>query len=249
MPHHKLIARLRAVVGLSEQDQLRLTRMPYRVKSLADGEYVLREGDKPSSCIVVMKGFLSRQRVVNARNQISSFYLAGDMPDLPTLHLPVVDFDLCSVGPSTIASVPHSFLREMMSESSGLTHAFWRETLIHAALYRQWLENLGSRQALGRVAHLLCELTARMEFVGLADDGSFRLPLTQADVADACGLSIVHVNRTIQELRLLDLIEWQNYTLTLHRPQELQAVAEFSPEYLHELNPGGRSVSKAGLGF
>ncbi|MET4219932.1 CRP-like cAMP-binding protein [Bradyrhizobium sp. LB14.3] len=245
MPHQKLIARLRAVVGLSEQDQLRLTRIPYRVKSLGDREYVLRQGDKPGVCIVVMSGLLSRQRVVNARNQISSFYIAGDMPDLPTLHLPVADCDLCSVGSSTIASIPHSYLRKTMTESPALTHAFWRETLIHAAIYREWVENLGSRQALGRVAHLLCELITRMGFVGLADNGSFRLPLTQQDVADACGLSIVHVNRTIQELRREGLIEWQNQTVTPLRPQKLMDVAEFSAEYLHELNPSeGSKLSK-----
>jgi CRP-like cAMP-binding protein len=241
MPHQKLIARLQAVGGLSERDKVRLTRIPYRVKSLADGEYAVREGDKPSSCIVVIDGFLARQRVVNDRNQISSFYMAGDMPDLPTLHLPIADCDLCSIGNSTIAAVPHSSLREIMTESLGLTHAFWRETLIQAAIYREWVENLGARQALGRLAHLLCELTTRMEFVGLADNGSFRIPLTQQDVADACGLSIVHVNRTIQELRGLGLIEWENQTVTLLRPQELQAVAEFSPEYLHELSPSERS--------
>jgi CRP-like cAMP-binding protein len=144
MPHQKLIARLRAVVGLSEQDQLRLTRIPYRVKSLGDREYVLRQGDKPGVCIVVMSGLLSRQKVVNARNQISSFYIAGDMPDLPTLHLPVADCDLCSVGSSTIGLCPISALREMMSKSAGLRHAFWRETLIHAAIYREWVESLGA---------------------------------------------------------------------------------------------------------
>jgi CRP-like cAMP-binding protein len=137
----------------------------------------------------------------------------------------------------------------MMTESLGLTQAFWRETLIQAAIYREWVENLGARQALGRLAHLLCELTTRMEFVGLVDNGSFRLPLTQQDVADACGFSIVHVNRTIQELRSLRLIEWENHTLTLLRPQELQAVAEFSAEYLRGLDPSRGSVSKAGLGF
>jgi len=88
-----------------------------------------------------------------------------------------------------------------------------------------------------------------MEFVGLADNGSFRIPLTQQDVADACGLSIVHVNRTIQELRGLGLIEWENHIVTLLRPEELQVVAEFSPEYLCGLDPSRGSVSKAGLGL
>jgi CRP-like cAMP-binding protein len=88
-------------------NKVRLARIPYRVKSLADGEYAVREEDKPSSCIVVIDGFLARQRVVNDRDQISSFYLAGDMPDLPSLHLSIADCDLCSIGNSTIAAVPH----------------------------------------------------------------------------------------------------------------------------------------------
>ncbi|SRR5579883_1068264 len=177
MPHRKLIARLQAVVGLSEQDQAKLAHMPYKLKTLDDREHLVREGESPTNSTVVVSGFLSRQRVISARNQISSFYIAGDMPDLHTLHLPVMDHELCSVGCSTVASVPHAYLIELMSGSPGLTQAFWRETLIHAAIYREWIENLGARQALGRIAHLLCELAIRLELVGLLDGGSFQLPL------------------------------------------------------------------------
>jgi CRP-like cAMP-binding protein len=107
MPHSKLIARLQAVAGLSEQDQAKIARMPYKLKNLSNGEHVLRQGDRPTSSTVVMSGFLARQRVISDRNQISSFYIAGDMPDLDTLHLPVMDHELCSVGNSIVASVPH----------------------------------------------------------------------------------------------------------------------------------------------
>lgn len=245
MPHRKLIARLQAVVGITQEDQDKLVRMPHTVKSLAHGEYVHRQGDMPSRCVVVIEGFLSRQRVVNARNQISSFYLPGDMPDLPTLHMPLLDHDLCSVGGSRVASVPHSYLREIMRGSHELTQAFWRETLVHAAIYREWVDNLGSRQALGRVAHLICEIAARLEFVGLAESGRCHLPLTQQNLADACGLSTVHVNRTIQELRREGLIEWQNHTMQILRWTELEDLAEFSADYLHALeNPGTAPLPK-----
>src|SRR5205814_5088947 len=130
------------------------------------------QGDRPTNSIIVMNGFLCRQRLVSTRNQISSFYITGDMPDLHTLHLPVMDHELCSVGSSTVALVPHAYLRAVMNEAPQVTQAFWRETLIHAALYRQWVENLGSRQALGRVAHLICELATRLESVGAVDKGS-----------------------------------------------------------------------------
>jgi len=248
MPHHKLIARLQAVVGLSEQDRAKLAHMPYKLKTLDDGEYLVREGDSPTHSIVVVSGFLSRQRVISARTQISSFYIAGDMPDLHTLHLPVMDHELCSVGRATIASVSHADLREMMSGSPGLTHAFWRETLIHAAIYREWIENLGARHALGRIAHLLCELAVRLELVGLVDNDSFQLPFAQQDIADACGLSVVHVNRTLQELRREGLVEWRNHTVQLLDRARLEDAAEFSREYLHALETSRSPVCNGSAG-
>lgn len=235
MPHQKLIARLLAVVGLSEQDQVRLGSMPNTVKTFADGDIVLRQGDRSFQCAVVMSGFLSTQRVVCERNQISSFFVPGDMPDLNTLHLSLIDRDLCSVGASTLAFIPHSHLRQMLMDSPGLTNAFWRETLIHAAVYREWVENLGSRAALPRVAHLFCELATRLQVVGMLDNDSFRLPCTQRDLADACGLSTVHINRTIRELRRMGLIEWRGQIVTLFRRKELEEVADFSADYLHAL--------------
>lgn len=193
MPHRKLITRLQAIAGISGQDQAELASMPHTIRTLGDGEALLRQGDAPTRCAVVMTGFLARQKVVCERTQISSFYVPGDMPDLHTLHLPVMDHDLCSVGPSTVALVAHSHLRDMLTEAPALVNAFWRETLIHAAIYRQWVENLGSRPALSRLAHLLCELAFRLEIVGLLEDERLHLPLTQQDFADACGLSTVHV--------------------------------------------------------
>lgn len=237
MPHRKLIARLQAVVGVSARDQAKLASLPHAIKTLRDGDYVLRQGDAP---------FLARQRVVSERNHISSFYVPGDVPDLHTLHLPVVDHDLCSVGMSTIALIPHSHLKDLLASSQGLTNAFWRETLIHAAIYREWVENVGSRLSLPRVAHLLCELATRLEIVGLLDEGSFHLPFTQQDIADACGLSIVHVNRTIQELRKRGLIEWQGGVVHVLRREELEAIADFTSSYLHALGASSSGASQPG---
>ncbi|WP_431015547.1 Crp/Fnr family transcriptional regulator [Bradyrhizobium pachyrhizi] len=247
MPHRKLIARLLAVVGLSEHDQARLECMPHTVKQFKDAEIVTWQGERTVRCTVVMSGFLSSQRVVSGRNQISSFYVPGDVPDLQTLHLPFAEHDLCSMGKSTVALISHSHLRQMLMASPGLTNAFWRETLIQAAIYREWVENLGSRAALPRIAHLFCELTTRLEMVGLLDNDRFHLPLTQQDLADACGLSTVHVNRTVQELRKMGLIEWHGQIVSLLRRDLLEEVAEFGADYLHALevsnSPPGRLQS------
>jgi CRP-like cAMP-binding protein len=233
MPSQKLIQRLQAVVGLSESDCYALTSMPYTVREFRDGEYILREGDRASQCAVVMSGFLFREKTIGGRAQILSLYIAGDMPDVHTLHLPLMDHDLRSAGPSTIGFVPHSFLRGLLTSSPSLTHAIWRETLIDAAIYREWVANLGARDALARVAHMFCEIAARAEVVGLVKNSEFYLPFTQQNIAYACGLSVVHVNRTIQELRRRGLIERERPMVKLLRREELERVAEFTPDYLH----------------
>jgi CRP-like cAMP-binding protein len=187
--------------------------------------------------------------VISANNQISSFYIAGDMPDLHALHLPIMDHELCSVGNSTVASVPHSYLKELMNDSPGITQAFWRETLIHAALYREWVENLGSRHALGRIAHLLCEIGSRLELVGALDTASsFHVPFTQQNVADACGLSVIHVNRTLQELRQQGLIEWRNHIVQFLDRTALEEVAEFDRGCLHALEIARSPICSVNVG-
>lgn len=233
MPHKKLIERLLAVGRLSDDEQRAIASLPYAIKNLADGDIAVHQGARALGCTVVMAGFLSRQRVISDRNQISAFYVPGDIPDLHTLHLPLMDHDLCSTGPSTIAAVTHGAIKQVLRDFPGLIYAFWGETVIQAAIYREWVENLGARQALPRVAHLICEMAARLTKVGLAPDSRFKLPFTQADIADACGLSIVHVNRTIQELRRRRLIDWQGQTVELIEREGLESLAEFDLAYLN----------------
>jgi CRP-like cAMP-binding protein len=232
MPHRKLIERLLSVGRLSDDEQNALVALPYVTSNLADGDIAVHQGESASCCTVVMAGFLSRQRVISDRNQISAFYVPGDIPNLHTLHMPVMDHDLCSTGPSTVASVSHSAIRQVLRDFPGLMYALWGETVVQAAIYRDWVENLGARAALPRVAHLVCELASRLNHVGLAPDNKIKLPFTQADVADACGLSVVHVNRTIQELRRRRMIDWQGQTVELLERQDLECLAEFDRDYL-----------------
>jgi CRP-like cAMP-binding protein len=232
MPHKKLIERLLAIGNLSNNEQAALAGLPYTVSNLANGDIAVHQGRQASGCTVVMAGFLSRQRVISDRNQISAFYVPGDIPDLHTLHLPMMDHDLCSTGPSTVAYVSHAAIRQVLRDFPGLTYAFWGETVVHEAIYREWVENLGARQALPRVAHLICEMATRLRQVGLAREGRIELPFTQADIADACGLSIVHVNRTIQELRRRGLLEWEGKAVNLLVQDNLELLAEFDRRYL-----------------
>ncbi|MET4331118.1 CRP-like cAMP-binding protein [Bradyrhizobium sp. i1.15.2] len=232
MPHPKFIAHLQAIEGLSEDERHQIAGLPSTLRQVSDGEIVLRQGEDASRCVFIVSGFLYQARIVGDRSQILAFHVPGDMPCLHTLLVSPMDADLVGLGPSIVGYVAHSQLKQLLDSSIHLTRAFWRETLIDAAISRQWIARLGAQAALPKVAHLICELAARLEVVGLVKNGRFQMPMTQRHVADACGLSIVHVNRTIQELRGRRLIAWEGSEIELLQPDELRALADFTPDYL-----------------
>lgn len=232
MPHPKFIARLQSIEGLSEEERLRIAALPSTLRQVADGEIVLRQGEAASHCVFVVSGFLYQACIVGDRSQILAFHVPGDMPCLHTLLVSPMDADLVGLGPSILGTVAHSQIRQLLDGSIHLTRAFWHETLVDAAISRQWIARLGAQTALPKVAHLICELAARLKVVGLLEDGCFQMPMTQRHVADACGLSIVHVNRTIQELRHRGLITWEGSEIELLQPDELRRLADFRPDHL-----------------
>jgi CRP-like cAMP-binding protein len=232
MPYPKFIAHLQAIEGLSEDERRQIAGLPSTLRQVSDGEIVLRQGEDPSRCVFVVSGFLYQARIVGDRSQILAFHVPGDMPCLHTLLVSPMDADLVGLGPSIVGYVAHSQIKQLLDGSIHLTRAFWRETLIDAAISRQWIARLGAQAALPKVAHLICELAARLEVVGLVKNRRFQMPMTQRHVADACGLSIVHVNRTIQELRGRRLIAWEGSEIELLQPDELRALADFTPDYL-----------------
>lgn len=232
MPHPKFIERLQAIAELSDGERRQIAAVPSTLRQVTDGEIVLRQGEAASRCVFVVSGLLYQARIVGDRSQILAFHVPGDMPCLHTLLVSPMDADLVGLGPSIVGYVAHSQLRQLLDGSIHLTRAFWRETLIDAAISRQWIARLGAQAALPKVAHLLCELAARLEVVGLLKQGCFHMPMTQRHVADACGLSIVHVNRTIRELRHRGLIAWEGNEIALLRREELTELADFTPDYL-----------------
>jgi CRP-like cAMP-binding protein len=230
----RLFRRLESVVRLSEDDRRLFSQIPVVIKSCDAGEDIVREGEEASQCCLILKGYVIRQKVTqDSRRQIMSFYIAGDIPDLQSLHLRPSDHTLSALGPAVIALVQHTALHSILARSTRLTHALWRETLVDSAIYREWLISLGGKDAIARVAHLLCELTMRLQVVELAPDLTFSLPWTQSDIADACGISQVHVNRVVQVLRTRGVIQWRSKSIKILRWNELRRIGEFSSDYLH----------------
>jgi CRP-like cAMP-binding protein len=233
-PYTLLIRRLESIVALSEESRHLISQLPTTVRSYKTNQDILREGDVPTQCCLVVDGYLCRHKIANgSKRQIISFHIPGDMPDLHSLHLTRLDHNISTLGPAAVAFIPHASLREMLPRSRELTHAFWRETLVDAAMFREWVVNLGQREALARVSHILCEMTLRLQAIGLARDFTFALPWTQGDLGDACGISPVHVNRVIQNLRAKGTIEWHAKVIKILHWEELKSIGDFSPEYLH----------------
>jgi CRP-like cAMP-binding protein len=202
-------------------------------RTLNHGEPLLREGDTASQCAIGRAGFLASYKITSDREQIVAFHVPGDFPDLQTLYMPVSSQNVVSIGSSRVGLISHSDLKSLIATSQKLASVFWRETIIEATILRDWLCNIAARDALSSIAHLVCEIASRMEAVGLVTDGSFHLHLTQQDLANASGISIVHVNRTLQDLRKRRLVRWENRTVTLLDFEGLKRIAQFEPGYLH----------------
>ena len=234
---HHLVRKLESIAPLTAEERQALLDLPMTVRSYARGEDIVREGDIPSECCLVLEGFACRYKLLpDGRRQIMAFHTPGDMPDLQSLHIGVMDHSVAAMMPTRAAFIPHRSMRDLTHVYPGLQHAFWRDTLIDAAIFREWLIGVGRRDAHERIAHLICEMLLRFRGVDLAPNDTFKMPATQADIADALGLSNVHVNRVLQDLRREGLITWTNYTVSILDWEKLQARGLFEATYLHQVH-------------
>jgi CRP-like cAMP-binding protein len=232
--HRRLIAKLESIGTLTAGEHDALTALPLRVRQIAEDTDIVREGDAPSDCCLLVEGFLCRYKMLpDGGRQILAIHTAGDIPDLQSLQLKVMDHSLGTLTPCTVAFIGHAALQEITRNYPGVAALFWRDTLIDAAIFREWLTGVGRRTAHQRIAHLFCEIHIRLKAVGLANGDGFDLPITQAELADSLGLSTVHVNRVLQDLRRGGLIQSRGKYLAVMDWRALEEVAGFDPRYLH----------------
>ena len=229
-----LIRRLESIAPVSDDERRAITALPIMVRELKADADIVRDHDRPSQCCAILEGFACRYKVLpEGRRQIMSFHIPGDIPDLQSLHLEIMDHSLATVVPSKVAFIPHEAVRTFLRAHPRIADVFWRETLIDAAVFREWVVNVGRRDAYARIAHVLCEIYVRLRAVGLVDGQAYQLPITQAELGDATGLSTVHVNRTLQELRANGLITMKGGRVVIEDWSGLQTAGEFDPTYLH----------------
>ncbi|UCI06312.1 Crp/Fnr family transcriptional regulator [Mesorhizobium sp. B1-1-8] len=230
-----LVKKLEHFVRLSSHDKEILARAAAeRVRKLGSHEPIVLEGDKPAVIYLVLDGWACRYKhLEDGRRQIVSFFLPGDLCDLNVFILREMDHSIASLGNVTVAEISRPNFEAILEGHSRIAQALWWDSLVTIAIQREWTVNLGQRDALERVAHLFCELFIRLRTAGQTRGKSCDFPVTQTELADATGMSTVHVNRTLQELRNMRLINLANRTLTIHDLSRLMQTGLFNPNYLH----------------
>ena len=230
-----LIRKLEHFVRLSQTDRVILDRAASeRVRRFGPRVDITREGDRPKDVHLILSGWACRyKQLEDGRRQVVSFFLPGDLCDLNIFILREMDHSIGTITPVSIADLSRDFFDEMSAGHPRIVTAFWWESLVNAAVQREWTMNLGQRTALERMAHLLCEIFFRLRIAGLTREDSCDFPLTQADLADATGLSKVHVNRTLQELRSAGLIVLKGKMLVVPSLERLMNAGLFNANYLH----------------
>lgn len=199
----------------------------------AVGEIIVEEDVRQTRSQLMVSGVAARSKAMaDGRRQITELHIAGDFVDLHSFLLKSLEHDVIALSPVRMALVPHERLAVVTEQAPHLTRMLWLSTLIDAAIHREWIVSAGRRTALQQVACLFCEIMTRYQIIGLGEGDVCLFPITQSQLADACGITAVHVNRVLQALRGDGLIDWRHGQLAIKEPAKLAALGEFDPSYL-----------------
>jgi CRP-like cAMP-binding protein len=197
-------------------------------------------------CALLLAGFAYRHKVTgDGQRQIMSFHMPGEFLDLQNSFLGVADHNVQTLTRCEVATVPVPALRRLAEAHPRVGRAMWIETLIDAAIFREWIVNVGRRNSISRISHLLCEFALRLEAAGLAPHNRYELPMTQEQIADCTGLTPVHVNRVLKELGRLGLIDRDRRSVSIVDWDRLQNIGDFNTRYLHFEEGGPTNLASA----
>ncbi len=228
------LQRLRARDEISEEEEAAIRGSVSEVRSHPADAVVTRRGEPLTFSTILLDGLMCRYKDLrDGQRQITELHVAGDYTDLHSFTLKVLDHNVMALTPCRVAIVPHERLRAITERFPHLTRVYWFATNLDAAIHREWEVSLGRRSALSRMAHLFCEMHVRLGVVGLADETGYDLPLTQTDLAECLGLTAVHVNRTLKELREQEVVFFRGGRVDLRDLPALKHIAEFDPAYLY----------------
>ncbi len=229
-PFARLLKTLEARDHISPLEAARVEALPFRLKSYKRNEEIIAEGSRPTESCLLVEGIVGRMNYLqDGSRQVSAVHIPGDFVDLHGFLLKVMDHGINALTPCRVAYVAHPHLRDLVDAEPHLGRMLWLLTAIDAAVGRAWIACMGRRSAARHLAHLLCELYLRMEVVGLAKDGIFEFPVSQVDISDMLGLSPVHTNRVLQEMRQQGLVAWKGRKVEIKDFDALAEFGEFNP--------------------
>jgi CRP-like cAMP-binding protein len=234
-----LIGRLRSEGALSDGDVRAIRALEIDVRDVAANETIARDGEIRSECILVVEGYcVCSKTTQEGRTQILSIQIHGEIADLPGLLIPRLDFDLITLTNCKLGFISHDSLRDLIRSRPNIAESFWRDALFETAMLREWVVNVGQRQAPARLAHMVLELQHRLRAAGhlnagRLNDGWIALPMTQEQLSQALGITAVHVNRVIKRLREENVLDYRRGRLRIINQRALQELAAFDPGYLH----------------
>jgi CRP-like cAMP-binding protein len=230
----RLVKRLERRSPLTEADRQALLTLPHSVRKLAAGAHIVRDGDPTDHTSLLLSGFAYRYKITGeGGRQIISFHVAGEFLDLQNSFLRIADHSVQMLTDAEIALIPSGALEELALTRPAIARTLWIDTLIDASIFREWVVNVGRRDSRARIAHLLCEFSLRLEAAGLASNHHYELPMTQEQLADAVGLTSVHVNRVLKQLGEEGLIRRDRRSITIEDWGAMRAAGDFNERYLH----------------
>lgn len=236
IPHilEGMIRKFERRAPLDDGDREALRALPFEKRTLDAGRYLVREGACSDTSTLILSGFAYRHKLtVEGDRQIVSFHIAGDFVDLEGSLLRIADYNVQTLTRAEVASVPVESVIALIDKHPRVARAMWVDTLVDASIYREWVLNVGRRPAAQRIGHVLCEIARRLEAAGLGSTQGYQFPMSQEQLADATGLTSVHVNRTLKQLENAKLIERDKRFITIPDWERLREVSGFNEAYLH----------------
>jgi CRP-like cAMP-binding protein len=220
---------------LEPADEQALLALPHKTNQLERHAYIVREGEHATHSCLVLSGFAVRHKIVaGGARQIVAVHMKGDVVDLQNAFLSVADHNVQMITDGEVAFIPRDAMRTLALERPNVGMGMWLDTLVDGSIFREWVANVGRRNAHTRLAHLLCEFSLRLKVAGLGKATEYELPMTQEQLADCTGLTPVHVNRTLKSLEAEGLIKRQNSrTVTISDWKKLAVAGDFDSTYLH----------------
>jgi CRP-like cAMP-binding protein len=229
-----MVRRLERRSPLAPADRETLLSLPHSIRRLPASGHVTRDGDAPEHCALLLSGFAFRYKLTGeGARQIISLHIAAEFLDLQNSFLGISDTSVQTLTECDVALIPLAVIHDLALSNPAIGRAFWIDTLIDASIFREWVVNVGRRDSRARVAHILCEFSLRLEAAGMARDHRYELPMTQEQLADAVGLTSVHVNRVLRQLEEEGLIDRNRRAITITDWERLRDTGDFNERYLH----------------